>query len=99
VRAEATALANETKRQLAVTALALARHHLAVGSYPDRLEDLVPRFLAAVPMDPVDGRALRYRREDPQFPRLYSVGLNGKDDGGWGKAQGAPDEVWERPEE
>lgn len=48
-----------------VTACALERHRMARGSYPERLVDLVPEFLAKVPLDPVDGKPLRYERSAP----------------------------------
>jgi len=86
----------EIRRRLALTALGLARYRLARGNYPDRLDELVPDYLKTALSDPVDGQPFRYRREDPQFPRLYSIGLNGRDDGGWGVG-GDPDSVWDRP--
>ncbi len=67
---------------LARVACALERHRLATGAYPERLEELAPRFLARVPPDPVNGGALKYRREAPNRFVLYSVGLDGKDDDG-----------------
>ena len=42
----------------------------------------MPEFLAAVPLDPVDGQPLRYRRDADGTFTLYSVGENGVDDGG-----------------
>jgi hypothetical protein len=41
----------------------------------------VPDLLRAVPTDPFDGRPLRYRR-DPEGAVVYSVGPDGKDNGG-----------------
>jgi hypothetical protein len=46
------------------------------------LNALVPEFLAAVPMDLIDGQPLRYRLNADGSFVLYSVGENGKDDGG-----------------
>lgn len=72
----------EVALDLAVTACALERHRLAHGTYPARLELLVPAFLPRLPVDMADGQPLRYRcAADGQFV-LYSVGLNGTDDGG-----------------
>jgi hypothetical protein len=42
----------------------------------------VPEFLSSVPLDPVDGEPLRYRRNGDGTFLLYSVGENGVDDGG-----------------
>jgi hypothetical protein len=46
------------------------------------LDALVPGFLPAVPFDIMDGKPLRYRPGGRQAYVLYSVGLDGKDDGG-----------------
>ena len=67
---------------LAIAAVALKRYRLQNGSYPDSLATLVPRFLAAVPIDPVDGRPLRYQRRQAGSFLLYSIGEDGVDDGG-----------------
>ena len=63
------------------TALAVERYRLAQGQSPERLDDLCPRFLDSVPLDPIDGRPLRYRKLEKGFV-VYSVGANGADDGG-----------------
>lgn len=66
----------------AVVACALERYRLAKGQYPETLDALTPPFLAKVPPDVMDGKPLRYRREADSTYVLYSIGLNGKDDGG-----------------
>jgi len=66
---------------LAGIALAIERYRLATGRAPERLEELVPRYLERVPTDPFDGRPIRYRRTDPGY-LLYSVDTDGQDDGG-----------------
>lgn len=43
---------------------------------------LVPAFLPAVPHDPMDHQSLRYRLEADGRYVLYSIGVDGKDDGG-----------------
>jgi hypothetical protein len=72
----------EAAKQLIVTTIALKRYQLKHGNFPEKLSELTPEFLAAVPLDPVDGQPLRYRRNPDGTFRLYSVGENGKDDGG-----------------
>jgi hypothetical protein len=63
-------------------AFALAAFRVEKGSYPERLSDLSPKHLATVPKDFFDNDAdLHYRREGAGY-LLYSVGPNGKDDGG-----------------
>jgi len=66
---------------LARAALALERCRLATGKLPERLEDLVPQYLAQVPLDPFDGQPIRYQRTGPGY-RLYSVDADGRDNGG-----------------
>jgi hypothetical protein len=72
----------ETAKQMTVTAVALKRYQLKHGTYPPGLNSLVPEFVSKVPLDPVDGQPLRYRRNADGTFLLYSVGENGKDDGG-----------------
>jgi hypothetical protein len=48
----------------ALAGVAAERYRLENGRWPDRLEDLVPHYLSAVPADPVDGQPLRYRRTE-----------------------------------
>ncbi len=53
-----------------------------MASIPRSCPELVPAFLSRVPVDLVDGQPLRYRLKDEQHFLLYSVGLDGKDNGG-----------------
>ncbi|MBI5386152.1 MAG: hypothetical protein HZA90_15890 [Verrucomicrobia bacterium] len=69
-------------RTLAVTAIALQRYQLRHGKLAPTLDALVPEFMSAVPLDPMDGKLLRYRlNADGRFT-LYSVGDDGVDNGG-----------------
>src|ERR1022692_2022231 len=43
---------------------------------------LAPEFFPAVPIDPYDGKSLRYHPNDDGTYLLYSVGEDGRDDGG-----------------
>jgi hypothetical protein len=63
------------------TLLAIARYRQEHSALPDRLEALVPAYLAAVPADPFTGQALRYRADSSRVV-VYSVGADGGDDGG-----------------
>jgi hypothetical protein len=74
----------ETERRMVITVVALERYRLRHGEYPARLEDLTPDFLKKVPIDFMDGKPLRYRRNNDGTFLLYSVGEDGKDDGGDG---------------
>jgi hypothetical protein len=64
-----------------VVACALERHRLAKGALPDKLDALIPEFLARVPSDIISGEPLRYRRDADRFT-LWSVGWNQTDDAG-----------------
>jgi hypothetical protein len=44
---------------------------------------LVPQYLASVPVDPFDGLPVRYKVLPTGYV-VYSLGTNGKDDGGDG---------------
>ena len=72
----------ETDVKLAITACALERYRLAQGEYPERLGQLAPKFVDAIPIDPMVNEPFRYRRTDDSWFLLYSVGPNGNDDGG-----------------
>jgi hypothetical protein len=67
---------------LAQTACALERYRIDAGRYPPAISDLVPRYMASVPNDVIDGSPLRYvLGADGRFT-LYSIGMNGIDDHG-----------------
>lgn len=65
----------------ATAALAIERFRLAHGKLPEKIDEIVPRFLPAVPLDPFDGRPLRYHRLAKGYV-VYSVGGDCHDDGG-----------------
>jgi hypothetical protein len=61
--------------------IAVARHRAAEGRLPASLQALTPKYMDAMPPDPFDGQPLRYARRGSDYV-LYSVGPNGKDEGG-----------------
>ncbi len=67
--------------ELTQLAFAQAEHRARRGSYPTKLADLVPKYVAHVPGDIFSDGDLHYRQTDDGY-LLYSVGPNGKDDGG-----------------
>ena len=76
------AVGGQTSVNLVTVACALERYQLANKAYPETLESLVPQFLSKLPHEITNGKSLKYRRsEDGRFV-LYSIGLDGKDDGG-----------------
>ena len=76
------ALNTQTHIELALVACALERYYLAHQQYPDNLEELVPDYLDASPRDPMTHEPWHYRRDEERGFRLYTVGKNGRDDGG-----------------
>ena len=66
--------------RLGIAVLAVERHRAAHGGQlPSGLDELVPTFLPSVPMDPFDGRPVRYRRQEKGYS-IHSVGRDRKDD-------------------
>ncbi|MBN2022158.1 MAG: hypothetical protein JW809_05145 [Pirellulales bacterium] len=59
---------------------ALAAYRANRGAYPAKLTDLVPKYVAEVPKDLFTDGEPHYRTEGDGFV-LYSVGVNGRDDG------------------
>jgi len=77
-----TAIHAATERQMTLAAIALKRYQLRHGQLPPSLEALVPEFLSTVPYDYMSAKPLRYRLKPDGSYVLYSVGEDGKDDGG-----------------
>lgn len=85
------AFQSETEARLAVAAIALRRFSVETGRYPDRIEELAPRYINEVPKDPMDGEPLKYRvLEDGRY-LLYSSGKDGEDDGGEAREEDSED--------
>jgi hypothetical protein len=61
--------------------LAIERYRLAEGCLPESLKCLVPAYAQAIPMDPFDGRELKYRTLTTGYV-VYSVGDDLTDEGG-----------------
>lgn len=74
----------ETRRDVTLTVLAIESFRRAKGAWPRSLAELVPAYLPRVPLDPFDGRPLRYTApgSGSAGPVLYSVGVDQVDDGG-----------------
>jgi hypothetical protein len=65
----------------AIAALAVERYRLVHGHWPETLEQLIPKFLAEVSVDPYDRKPLRFKRLDDGV-LIYSLGPDQEDDGG-----------------
>ncbi len=67
----------------AMTAMACERYRLEHQAWPNSLDVLVEqKLLNAVPLDPIDGKPLRYRKDGDMIV-IYSIGNDEKDDGGF----------------
>jgi hypothetical protein len=72
------------EREMTDVAFALAAYRADHGSYPKMLAELTPKYVAKVPLDIFSLNSdadLHYHARKDGF-LLYSVGINGKDDGG-----------------
>jgi hypothetical protein len=74
------AVRGEVEYEGTLAVVALERYCLERGGYPDTLEQLVPDFLPAVPLDVFVQQPLAYARLGTSY-LLYSVGPNMVDDG------------------
>jgi hypothetical protein len=70
-------------RRAAALLLAIRLYEVDHGAPPAKLDLLVPDYLPAIPIDPFasDGHMMRYIAT-PGAEAVYSVGQNGRDDGG-----------------
>ena len=64
-----------------IVGLALERYRAEKGCWPDRLDELVPAHLKAVPRDPFGGQPLHYKQLGDGV-LVYSVGPDERDDDG-----------------
>jgi hypothetical protein len=69
----------ETQVSLVEVLLAARAYAGVEGELPERLEQLIPRYLGAVPLDRYDGAPLRYARAERA---VYSIGEDFIDAGG-----------------
>jgi len=74
---------SEARRNIAGVLLAATRYRLATGALPESLESLVPDYLPSAPVDVFaqDNASLKLVSTDSAWT-VYSIGNNGRDDGG-----------------
>jgi hypothetical protein len=74
--------AYQARHRAAKSAVAIERYRLSHNSrLPGALDELVSQFLPTIPNDPFDGKPMRFH-STPTGYVVYSVGENGRDDGG-----------------
>lgn len=83
--------ANQAWLRLLIVELAIERYRRDKHHPPISLTVLVPKYVAALPVDPFDPTSgpLTYRREDNNYV-LYSLGANQSDDGGTPPDENSP---------
>jgi hypothetical protein len=84
----------KTQFELNGLAFALAAYRADRAAYPEKLAALAPKYLAKLPEDPFSGSAYHYLRDGDGF-LLYSVGMNGRDDGGKTRDDAKEGEGWD----
>lgn len=96
---------HRAQARTALAAMSVERFRLDnAGSLPEQLSAVVPAYLGSLPVDPYDGKPVRYKRTKDGYV-VYCIGPDQKDDGGTEKVpnapKGAPEDVTfivERPE-
>ena len=89
--AHQAAIRTKTQQRLFLLHLAVNLYHDRHGKWPEDLSDLAPDILPVVFEDSYSKSGFAYRVEgegDDRGYQLYSVGSNGKDDGGTGDETG-----------
>lgn len=79
-----------------ITIHAVEAYRRRHGAYPSELSSLVPEMLASLPPDPCSRSQapLRYRLDETEGYVLYSVGIDGQDQGGIAPPGGSGAEDW-----
>jgi hypothetical protein len=67
--------------RLLTAELGLRCYQSTHGQAPAAMEQLVPQYLKRVPVDPFNGRPMKYRPQGTNW-LVYSVGQDGADNGG-----------------
>ncbi len=79
------------------TALAIEGFREAQKRLPESLAELVPKCIEAVPLDPFDGKPLRFKKLEKGYV-VYSIGQDGADQGGADRGdEGTDDENFDVP--
>ena len=67
---------------LRLIACALERQRIEKGSYPDSLDAVRLADGKSLPPDPMNGKPMHYRKTADGRSAVWSIGFDGKDDGG-----------------
>jgi hypothetical protein len=72
-------MSNDARNGLADLALAVTAYKAQKGRYPENIEELVPKYIDRLPIDPYDNQPLKLKRVKGGID-LYSAGYNPKMD-------------------
>ena len=75
------AVSAKARRDTARVGVALGMYRARNGRFPEKLDELAPDFIAAVPSDPFDGQPMRLKRTEHGLI-VYSIGPDMTDHGG-----------------
>ncbi len=81
-------------RNLTQLAFALAAFRGDNAAFPTKLVNLAPKYITSIPKDLFSDGELNYRADGDGY-LLYSVGVNGRDDGGKGLEDDKSQEGWD----
>ena len=90
--ADASQVRAQTRRDLSRLGYALVAYRAVHTKYPATLNALAPDYLSTLPVDRFVNQPLIYVPQEHGF-LIYSIGANGKDDGGKSGGPGSPDDV------
>jgi hypothetical protein len=76
------AIYTQTLMNQAVIACALERHRIEKGNYPDLIDAVRLADGKLLPLDVINGKPMNYRKTADGRYTLWSIGFDGKDDGG-----------------
>ncbi len=72
---------HEQRRNNLILAFCLTAYRLENYAFPEKLDQLVPKYLNSIPDDLFSEKSPIYMRTNEGY-LLYSIGNNGRDDGG-----------------
>lgn len=76
------AILQQAKLELAKASIDIELYFLKNKVYPENLDALVPGYTDSIPLDPMSGISFTYKQLSKDSFEIYSVGWNGRDDGG-----------------
>jgi hypothetical protein len=86
----------DAQMRTADAALAFELYRRAHGELPRAWAQLVPAYLPETPVDPFDGRPVRFLRREGECV-IYSIGADERDDHGQGGESNQPDIIFTLP--